>query len=240
MATHADLSGRNRPAEERRAVIILSGGLDSATCLGIAAADGYRLYALTFDYGQRHAREIESAGKLAAFYRAADHRIAGLPFFRDFGSSALTDERIAVPKEGVNPKAIPVTYVPGRNLIFLAVAAAYAETVGASAVFIGVNALDYSGYPDCRPEFVDAFARAARLATRAGVGGSALAVETPLLRMTKAEIIRRGRELGVPYELTTSCYEGAAVACGRCDSCRLRLRGFAEAGLADPIPYALA
>lgn len=223
--------------EGKRAVVILSGGLDSTTCMGIAATSGYELYALTFDYGQRHRAEIDSARKVAAYYHVMEHRIAELPFLRQIGGSALTDATIEVPLSGVNKEEIPSTYVPGRNLIFLSIATAYAEVVGAEAILIGVNALDYSGYPDCRPPFIDAFTQAAQLATKAGAEGKTLQILTPLLHLTKAEIIRLGTSLGVPYEWTMSCYQGGDQACGQCDSCRLRLQGFAEAGLQDPIAY---
>ncbi|MCI0183728.1 7-cyano-7-deazaguanine synthase QueC [Sulfoacidibacillus ferrooxidans] len=225
---------------KQKAVVILSGGLDSTTCLGIAMDAGYDVYALTFDYGQRHRVEIESAKKVAAFYDVKQHQIAQLPFLRTIGGSALTDDRIDVPHTGVVDHEIPVTYVPARNLIFLSIATAYAEVVGAEAIYLGVNALDYSGYPDCREEFIDSFAHAATLATKVGTMGGTLHVMTPLLHLTKAEIITLGTTLAVPYELTSSCYEGEAVACGVCDSCRLRLKGFAEAMLQDPITYAHA
>ncbi|GAB6934226.1 7-cyano-7-deazaguanine synthase QueC [Calditerricola yamamurae] len=223
---------------EKRAVVILSGGLDSTTCMGIAAAEGYALYALTFDYGQRHRNELEAAKRVAAHYRVREHRITRLDFLHDIGGSALTDPDIPVPTHGLSDE-IPVTYVPARNLLFLALAAAYAEVKGAEAIFIGVNALDYSGYPDCRPAFIEAMQEAIRRGTKAGVEGHPIAIHTPLLHMTKAEIIRTGMKLGVPYHLTTSCYQGGDVACGVCDSCRLRIKGFQEAGARDPIPYAV-
>ncbi|SIS55484.1 7-cyano-7-deazaguanine synthase QueC [Alicyclobacillus vulcanalis] len=219
-----------------KAVVILSGGLDSATCMGIARAAGYELCPITFDYGQRHRIELESAKKVAAFYGVKDHRIVSIDFLREIGGSALTDTSIDVPTEGVS-RDIPVTYVPGRNLLFLAIAASYAEVIGAEAIYIGVNALDYSGYPDCRPEFIEGVEHVLRIGTKAGVEGRPIRIETPLLHWTKGEIVRKGLELGVPYELTTSCYQGGDVACGECDSCRLRLKGFAEAGARDPIPY---
>lgn len=223
---------------ENRVVVILSGGLDSTTCLALAHDAGCRVFALTFDYGQRHRVEIEAARRVARYYRVIEHRIVELPFLRAIGGSALTDDALAVPMTGLVEDQIPVTYVPARNLIFLSVAAAYAETVGASAVYLGVNALDYSGYPDCRPEFIAAFAQAARLGTKAGVNGAPFAVETPLLAMSKADIVRLGTALLTPYELTSSCYLGGDIACGVCDSCRLRRKGFAEAGLPDPLQYA--
>jgi len=220
----------------KKAVVILSGGLDSTTCMGIAQANGFELYALTFDYGQRHRIELESAKNVAAHFGARDHRIVNVDFLRAIGGSALTDDKLQVPTAGV-AKDIPITYVPGRNFLFLAMAGSYAEVIGASAIYIGVNALDYSGYPDCRPEFIDAVQEAMRLGTKVGVEGHPVKIETPLLNWTKAEIIRRGVELGVPYHLTTSCYQGEEDACGECDSCRLRLKGFAEAGYDDPIVY---
>nr|NNM90768.1 7-cyano-7-deazaguanine synthase QueC [Bacilli bacterium] len=170
-------------------------------------------------------------------YNVVEHQIVAMPFFRQIGKSALTDDRIEVPKDGVNPETIPVTYVPGRNLIFLSMATAYAETVEASAIFIGVNALDYSGYPDCRTEFIEAFQHTAQIATKTGVQGVTLSIETPLQLLSKADIVRLGTRLNVPYSLTTSCYQGEEEACGECDSCRLRLEGFRQAGLVDPIVY---
>ncbi len=221
-----------------RAVVILSGGLDSTTCMGIAQDAGYELFPITFDYGQRHRIELEKAQAVARHYRVAEHRVVQLDFLSQFGGSALTDRSLAVPTGGVSPEnEIPITYVPGRNLIFLSIAASYAEVKGAEALYIGVNALDYSGYPDCRPAFISAVQEVLRVGTKAGVEGRPIRIETPLLHLTKAEIIRLGMRLGVPYELTTSCYNGQEVACGECDSCRLRLKGFAEAGVEDPIPY---
>lgn len=222
----------------KSAVVILSGGLDSTTCLAIAAKEGYKVFALSFDYGQRHRIELTAASRVADHYKVAEHKVAALPFLRELGGSALTSEQLAVPTAGVVAGEIPVTYVPGRNLIFLAIATAYAEVVGAEAIYLGVNALDYSGYPDCRPEFVESFARTAKLATKAGTTGQRLRIETPLLRLSKADIIRVGISLCVPYEMTVSCYQGGEVACGECDSCRLRQKGFADAGHSDPIAYA--
>ncbi|GEO27452.1 7-cyano-7-deazaguanine synthase [Alicyclobacillus acidoterrestris] len=219
-----------------KAVVILSGGLDSTTCMGLAKAAGYDLYPLTFDYGQRHNRELVCAVEVAKHYQASDHRIVKLDFLRQIGGSALTDDEIEVPQDGVS-EDIPVTYVPGRNLLFLSMAASYAEVIGAEAIYIGVNALDYSGYPDCRPAFIEAVQTTIARGTKAGVEGRPIRIETPLLHWTKAEIIRRGMELNVPYQLTTSCYVGEEVACGECDSCRLRLKGFAEAGYQDPVAY---
>ncbi|MBO9608954.1 MAG: 7-cyano-7-deazaguanine synthase QueC [Paenibacillaceae bacterium] len=239
-------------SETKRAVIILSGGLDSTTCMGMARESGYELYPITFDYGQRHRIEIDNARAVADYYGVDDRlKVITLGFLRDFGGSALTDETIEVPRgtgvehagagssataDGGEPD-IPVTYVPGRNLLFLSIATSYAEVTGASAIYIGVNALDYSGYPDCRPEFIRKVEEVIALATKAGVTGSTMTIATPLIQMTKADIIREGLRLGVPYHLTTSCYNGKREACGECDSCRLRLKGFAEAGARDPIPY---
>ncbi|WP_277601282.1 7-cyano-7-deazaguanine synthase QueC [Brevibacillus marinus] len=219
-------------------MVVLSGGLDSTTCMGIAKERGYALYPLTFDYGQRHAREVEQARQIAAYYQVPRHQIVRTGFLRELGGSALTDEAIAVPTEGVQD-GVPSTYVPARNLIFLSMATAYAERIGASAIYIGVSAVDFSGYPDCRPAFIAAMQEAARLATRLGTEGGGLTIEAPLLHASKAETIRLGLALGVPYHLTTSCYQGEAVACGVCDSCRLRIKGFREAGAVDPIAYAI-
>jgi 7-cyano-7-deazaguanine synthase len=226
----------------RRAVVLLSGGLDSATALAVALAEDYECFALSFDYGQRHARELESAGKVASALGARRHLTLRLDL-RAIGGSALTDE-IAVPK-GRSDEAIgtgiPLTYVPARNTIFLAHALAWAEVLGAEDIFIGVNSRDYSGYPDCRPEFVEAFERLANLATQAGVEGrSRFRVHTPLITLTKAQIVARAHELGVDLSLTWSCYapEADGRACGLCDSCLLRKKGFAEARLVDPVPSA--
>ncbi|MGN6370142.1 MAG: 7-cyano-7-deazaguanine synthase QueC [Phycisphaerae bacterium] len=228
----------------KNAVVLLSGGLDSATTLGIAAAEGFGVYALSFDYGQRHQREIEAAGALARHYGVKRHVTQKIDL-RAFGGSALTAD-IEVPKDHLGDAGIPVTYVPARNTIFLSFALGYAETSGAFDIFLGVNAVDYSGYPDCRPEFVEAFERVANLGTKAGVeaaashSGKAFRVHAPLIRWSKAEIIRKGIELGVPYELTHSCYDPSpeGKSCGHCDSCLLRLAGFREAGARDPIAYA--
>ncbi|MCP3772030.1 7-cyano-7-deazaguanine synthase QueC [Paenibacillus sp. MZ04-78.2] len=225
----------------KKAVVILSGGLDSTTCMGMARDAGYDVYPITFDYGQRQRREIENARQVAEFYNTASrHKVIALGFLKEFGGSALTDESIEVPpagESGAIDSDIPVTYVPGRNLLFLSIATSYAETIGAEAIYIGVNALDYSGYPDCRPEFIRKVEEVMALATRVGVEGGPIRIETPLIHWTKAEIIREGMRLGVPYHLTTSCYNGQEEACGVCDSCRLRLKGFDEAGTADPIVY---
>lgn len=222
----------------KKAVVLLSGGLDSATVLAIARSRGYQACALSFSYGQRHAWELEAARRVAGSLGAAEHRIAQIDL-RAFGGSALTGE-IEVPKgRGTEEMAngIPVTYVPARNTIFLSFALAWAEVLGANDIFIGVNALDYSGYPDCRPEFIAAFERMANLATKAGVeGGRKLKIHAPLIAMTKAEIIRRGMELGVDYGLTSSCYDPspAGEPCRQCDSCLLREKGFRECGIEDP------
>ncbi len=227
-------------SDPRSAVVLLSGGVDSTTTLAIARARGFVPFALSFSYGQRHAAELEAARRVAAALGVARHEILAFDL-RAFGGSALTAD-LAVPKDRA-PEAmareIPLTYVPARNTIFLAFALAWAETLGASDVFIGVNSLDYSGYPDCRPEYIEAFRGMADLATKAGVEGrQRLAIHTPLIRMTKGEIIRAGLELGVDYGLTLSCYDPApAGACGRCDACVLRLKGFAEAGARDPARY---
>ncbi len=223
------------------AVVLVSGGLDSATMLVIAREQGFACHALSFRYGQRHAAEIEAAGRVAEHLGAIEHQIVDIDL-RPFGHSALTDA-IDVPKDRSEDEMsaeIPVTYVPARNTIFLANALAFAEVRGAADIFIGVNAVDYSGYPDCRPAFVEAFERLANLATKAGVEGRRLTVRAPLMDLTKAEIIAEGTRLGVDYSLTHSCYDPPADgrACGRCDSCRLRRAGFEQAGLTDPIRYA--
>lgn len=223
----------------KHAVVLVSGGLDSATTMAIANRDGFRAHALSFDYGQRHKLELEAAKRVARFLSAADHRIAQIDL-RIFGGSALTGQ-MAVPKNretGTN--SIPVTYVPARNTIFLAYALAWCEALGAADIFIGANAIDYSGYPDCRPEFISAFEKLAGLATKAGVEGVKFQIHAPLISMSKADIIRKGAELGVDFSLTHSCYDPTTdgLACGECDSCRLRLAGFREAGMTDPIAYA--
>jgi 7-cyano-7-deazaguanine synthase len=221
-----------------KAVCLLSGGLDSATCLAFARREGFECYALSFDYGQRHAVELAAARRVAEALGASGHRTVKIDL-RVFGHSALTDD-IDVPKgrdEAAMGEGIPVTYVPARNTIFLSFALAWAEVLEASDIFIGVNALDYSGYPDCRPEFIQAFEQMANLATKAGVEGrTGLRVRTPLIALSKADIVRLGAELGVPFGLTHSCYDpdAAGRACGQCDSCLLRARGFREAGVPDP------
>ena len=225
----------------KHAVVLLSGGMDSATCLAIAKSEGYLSHALSFRYGQRHAIELEAAARVAAAIGVAEHRIVSLDPAA-FAGSSLTGGG-AVPKDRSAydiGHGIPSTYVPARNTIFLAFALGYAEVIGAADVFIGINALDYSGYPDCRPEFIAAFEKMARLATKAGVEGTApLSIHSPLLRLTKAEIVRRGTELGVDYGLTLTCYDPSptGLACGHCDACVLRRKGFAEAGVADPTRY---
>ncbi len=224
----------------KRAVVLLSGGLDSATTLAICRADGFAAHALSFRYGQRHDQEVAAARKVAESLGAVEHRIAEIDL-RLFGGSALTDD-IAVPKNRSAAEmadSIPNTYVPARNTIFLSYALAYAETIDSIDIFLGVNAVDYSGYPDCRPEFIRAFEHLANLATRAGVEGARFQIHAPLIQLSKAEIIRRGVSLGVDYSLTHSCYDTTAegLACGKCDSCQLRLKGFREAGLEDPIGY---
>ncbi|HEV7843470.1 MAG TPA: 7-cyano-7-deazaguanine synthase QueC [Pyrinomonadaceae bacterium] len=229
---------------ERKAVVLLSGGLDSTTVLAIARKAGYEVYALTFRYGQRHEAEIEAARRVAALFGVRQHVVAEIDL-RAFGGSALTDD-IAVPKNRAHEEmseGIPVTYVPARNTIFLSFALAWAEVAGANDIFIGVNALDYSGYPDCRPEYIEAFQRMADLATRAGVEGrQRLTIHTPLINLSKAQIVKKGIELGVDYSLTITCYDPAAdgAACGCCDACRLRLKGFAENGMSDPAIYQTA
>ncbi len=225
---------------DRSAVVLLSGGLDSSTVLAIAADEGFALHAISFRYGQRHAVELEAAREIASRAGVRRHVEAEIDL-RMFGGSALTAE-IEVPKErelAAMSDGIPVTYVPARNTVFLSFALAWAEVLGADDVFIGVNALDYSGYPDCRPEYITAYAQMANLATKRGVEGHRLTIHTPLIDLTKAQIIKRGLELGVDYSLTRSCYDPtpAGEACGSCDSCQLRLRGFAANGISDPAPY---
>ncbi|MCU7924234.1 MAG: 7-cyano-7-deazaguanine synthase QueC [Candidatus Thiodiazotropha sp. (ex Dulcina madagascariensis)] len=218
------------------AVVLLSGGLDSATALAIARSRGYDCYALSMAYGQRHIAELTAASRVAAALQALDHKVVHIGL-DDIGGSALTDTSIRVPEQ--MSEGIPVTYVPARNTLFLSLALAWAEVLDAHDIFIGVNAVDYSGYPDCRPQFIEAFERLANLATKAGVEGKPFHIHTPLINLSKAEIIRQGSELGVDYGLTVSCYQAtnSGEACGVCDSCRLRANGFAEAGIADPTPY---
>jgi 7-cyano-7-deazaguanine synthase len=221
----------------KRAIVLLSGGLDSATVLAIAREAGFACYALSLDYGQRHDAELAAAARVAQSLGAVEHRVIRLGL-GEFGGSALTDPSIAVPE--TPGEGIPVTYVPARNTVMLALALAWAEVLGARDIFIGVNAVDYSGYPDCRPEFIEAFERMAKLATKAGVEGEGMRIHAPLQVMSKADIVRRGAELGVDYAQTVSCYQADAEgrACGRCDSCRLRRAGFVAAGIPDPTRYA--
>lgn len=219
------------------AIVLLSGGLDSATCLAMARSQGFDCYCLSFDYGQRHNAELQAAARVADALGGAGHRVLDLGLAQ-FGGSALTDTSIPVPTNGVQP-GIPVTYVPARNTIMLSLALAWAEVLGSLDIFVGVNAVNYSGYPDCRPEYIAAFEAMANLATKAGVEGHRLTIHAPLIALSKAEIIRAGAALGVNYGLTVSCYQadGKGRACGLCDSCRLRAEGFASAGIPDPTRY---
>jgi 7-cyano-7-deazaguanine synthase len=220
----------------RSAVVLLSGGLDSATVLAMAQAEGWRCHALSVDYGQRHRAELAAAARVATALGAVEHRIVRVDIAA-FGGSALTDTSIAVPL--APSEGIPVTYVPARNTIMLSLALAHAEVSGSDAIFTGANAVDYSGYPDCRPEYLEAFERLANLATRRAVEGQPIEIRAPIVRMTKGDIVRRGLELGVDFSLTVSCYnaDSAGLACGRCDSCRFRREGFRDAGVADPTRY---
>ena len=220
-----------------RALVLLSGGLDSATCLAIARDAGFETYALSVEYGQRHAAELAAARRVAAALGAVAHRVAHVDLGQ-FGGSALTDPALAVPTDGLDG-GIPITYVPARNTIMLSIAMAWAEVLGARHIYVGVNAVDYSGYPDCRPAFIEAFETMANLATKAGVEGHRLTIHAPLIDLSKAQIIQRGTELGVDYGLTVSCYQADddGRACGLCDACRLRRTGFEAAGLPDPTPY---
>lgn len=220
----------------KKAVVLLSGGLDSATALAMASADGYDCYALSFDYGQRHKFELQAAKKVASQFNVFEHKIIHLSL-DDIGGSALTDKSIDVPQSPT--QGIPVTYVPARNTVFLSLALGWAEVLGAEAIYIGVNAVDYSGYPDCRPEYIEAFQNMAALATRAGVEGKPVKIKTPLINLSKAEIIQAGSKLGVDYALTVSCYaaDDSGAACGKCDSCRLRKAGFEAANIPDPTRY---
>jgi 7-cyano-7-deazaguanine synthase len=221
---------------EKRAVILLSGGLDSATVVAMAQADGYTCYTMSFDYGQRHRAELDAAARVARDLGVVEHKVIGLDL-NGIGGSALTDSSIDVPQGPT--EGIPVTYVPARNTVFLSLALGWAEVLGARDIFIGVNAVDYSGYPDCRPEFVQAFERMANLATKAGVEGQGFVIQAPLQNLSTAAIVRAGTALGVNYGLTVSCYQADTQgrACGKCDSCRLRAEGFAAAGVPDPTPY---
>jgi 7-cyano-7-deazaguanine synthase len=223
-------------AENAKAVVLLSGGLDSVTTLAIAQAQGYECFALSFSYGQRHDAELDAASKIAQQYQVSEHLVLNIDLGR-MGGSALTDTSIDVPRQ--QGSGIPVTYVPARNTVFLSYALAWAEVLNAEAIFIGVNAVDYSGYPDCRPEYIEAFQTMARLATRAGVEGQTISIKTPLINLSKAQIIQKGTELGVDYASTVSCYQADenGQACGVCESCRLRKAGFAAAGITDPTRY---
>ncbi|MCK6387033.1 MAG: 7-cyano-7-deazaguanine synthase QueC [Zoogloea sp.] len=220
-----------------RALVLLSGGLDSATCLAIARDAGFETYALSVEYGQRHAAELAAAKRVASALGAVAHRVAHVDLGQ-FGGSALTDPALAVPTGGLDG-GIPITYVPARNTIMLSIAMAWAEVLGARHIYVGVNAVDYSGYPDCRPAFIEAFETMANLATKAGIEGHRLTIHAPLIDLSKAQIIQRGTELGVDYGLTVSCYQADddGRACGLCDACRLRRAGFEAAGLPDPTPY---
>jgi len=232
MSAMTRTSGVKKP----RAVVLLSGGLDSATVLSMAVEQGFDAYALSVHYGQRHSAELAAAERVARGLGAREHRIMGVDL-AGIGGSALTDPAIAVPTAAV--EGIPITYVPARNTLMLSLALGWAEVLGAEAIFIGVNAVDYSGYPDCRPEFISAFTEVARLGTRVGIEGSPIRIEAPLVRLSKAEIIREGLRRGVDFSLTVSCYQADETgrACGRCDSCRLRREGFVSAGVPDPTRY---
>jgi len=221
-----------------RAVVLVSGGLDSSTCLAMARQQGYACYALSFNYGQRAESELAAASRIAQFNCVVEHKVISLNI-GELGGSALTDTNIAIPEQAAQNELIPVTYVPARNTIFLSYALAWAEVLDAAAIYIGVNALDYSGYPDCRAEFIAAFQAMAALATKAGVEGKPVTIATPLIDMSKAQIIKAGSALGVDYAITVSCYQADAQgrACGRCDSCRLRSQGFADSGVLDPTKY---
>ena len=220
-----------------KAVVLLSGGLDSCTCMAVAKSKGYDVYPISFNYHQRHSIELEGAKKIAAYYGVKKHLIIETNM-EAIGGSALTDEKIEVPEGDVNRHSVPPTYVPARNLIFLSYAMGYAEVLGATHVYIGVNSVDYSGYPDCRPEFIEKFQALADYATTAtAVKGQKIMIETPLQDLSKKDIVLLGTKLGAPFQFTHSCYKGGEKACGVCDSCKLRLRGFAEAGVEDPIAY---
>ena len=224
-------------APPARAIVLLSGGLDSSTVLGLARARGFECYALSVHYGQRHSAELEAARRIALALGAREHRVMGVDL-AGIGGSALTDHALSIPESPT--VGIPVTYVPARNSMLLSLALGWAEVVEATDIFLGVNAVDYSGYPDCRPEFIEAFERLSRLATKAGVEGARLRIQAPLIDMSKADIIRAGAQLGVDFSMTVSCYQADSdgAACGKCDSCRLRAAGFAAAGMPDPTPYA--
>jgi len=220
----------------KRAVVLLSGGLDSVTTLAMAKEQGFECYTLSFNYGQRHDSELIAAEKLSNQVGAVEHKVINIDL-RAIGGSALTDNKIDVPE--LHQEGIPITYVPARNTVFLSIALGWAEVLSAEAIFVGVNAVDYSGYPDCRPEYVEAFEQMANLATKAGVEGQKLTIHAPLMKMTKAEIIRQGIKLGIDYSQTISCYQADSdgLACGRCDSCRFRQQGFEQAGIDDPTQY---
>lgn len=222
--------------QQPKAVVLVSGGLDSTTVLAMARSQGYECYTLSFDYGQRHRAELNAAERTARDLGATEHKVVNLDL-RSIGGSALTDDNIDVPEEETG--GIPVTYVPARNTVFLSIALGWAEVLGAQDIFIGVNAVDYSGYPDCRPDFIEAFETLANLATKAGVEGQKIRIQTPLIDLSKAEIVRQGEALGVDYGLTVSCYQAndEGLACGKCDSCRLRRQGFEAAGMTDPTLY---
>ena len=230
------MSTAQETAGNKRAVILVSGGLDSTTVLAMAQRQGYECYTLTFDYGQRHRAELVAAERVSTALGDVEHKVVHLNL-DSIGGSALTDSSIAVPEE--ETEGIPITYVPARNTVFLSIALGWAEVLGAQDIFIGVNAVDYSGYPDCRPEFIAAFEAMANLATRMGVEGEAIRIQTPLMELGKGDIIKAGVALGVDYSLTVSCYQATdeGLACGRCDSCRLRRQGFVDAGLEDPTRY---
>ena len=217
----------------KKAVVLLSGGLDSTTCMGVADKEGYEIYPISFDYGQIHNRELDCAVRIANHYDVEEHRIINMA---NVGGSALTDSEIDVPDHNGDGE-IPVTYVPARNILFLSYALGYAEVIEAEAIFIGVSSVDYSGYPDCRPEFINAFQNVIDVGTKAGVEGNSIRIKTPLLNLSKAETVELADETGAPLELTTTCYRGGKKACGVCDSCKLRLKGFEEAGIEDPIEY---
>lgn len=223
-----------------KAVIILSGGLDSTVCMSAAHHEGYELFPITFFYGQLHSREVEQAKKVADYYNCPRHLVINTDFFREIGASALTSDELTVPTDRNTKQMhndIPVTYVPFRNAVFLSMAVGYAESLKAEKIYIGVNALDYSGYPDCRPQFIQAFQETVNAGTAISDKGTAIIIATPLLDLTKGGIVKLGLQYSAPLQLTTSCYQGREKACGRCDSCKLRLKGFQEAGIKDPIEY---
>lgn len=225
----------------KKAICLLSGGLDSSVAMAVAKSQGYEIYALTFFYNQKHSREVDSAKQLASYFKVKKHEILEIDLGK-LGGSSLTDDKLSIPDEKTfeeikTKQEIPTTYVPARNIIFLAYGLTYAEVVGAEKIFSGVNAIDYSNYPDCRPEFIERFQEVAEVGTKRGVEGKKVKIETPLLQLSKTEIIKKGQELGVPFELTWSCYKGKEKACGECESCVLRLEGFKGAGLEDPLRY---